>query len=58
MYRLKQDKREAQPRDPQQETEEIDRYLAEEERKRLPITKKDFEDAIKKVGQKVPSALV
>ena len=34
--------------DPQREIEEKDRYIAEEERKRLPINKRDFEEANKR----------
>jgi hypothetical protein len=41
-------------RDPQRESEEKDRYIAEEERKRLPINKRDFEEANKRRSHTTP----
>jgi hypothetical protein len=36
-----------------QSPEEMDRFLSEEERKREPFTRKDFEDALKRVSRRV-----
>ena len=36
-----------------QSPEEMDRFLSEEERKRMPFTRKDFEDALKKTSRRV-----
>lgn len=35
-----------------QSQEEMDRFLSEEERKRMPFTRKDFEDALRKVSRR------
>ena len=36
-----------------QSPEEMDRFLSEEERKRMPFTRKDFEDALKKSSRRL-----
>ena len=41
-------------RDPQREIEERDRYIADEERERLPVNKRDFEEANKRRSHTTP----
>ncbi len=36
-----------------QNQEEMDRFLSEEERKRMPFIRKDFEDALKKASRRI-----
>ena len=36
-----------------QSPEEMDRFLNEEERKRVPFARKDFEDALRKASRRI-----
>lgn len=43
----------AQTKRKPQSQEEMDRFLSEEERKRMPFTRKDFEDALKRTSRRI-----